>query len=172
MKCSIEILYHLSCNHCNKWFSIADHCHTVSTVDRLSNGEGKEVEGVAWVPVVNVDHPKHYQQVSTIGRPILVALGVSPELLEVECLEAIEILEKDGGWSFSLLNAVKYLWRCGLKGDANEDLRKASWYLNQWLESATWTAPQRQGYVLEAIRLIDQLTKPILPIVGTIASDR
>lgn len=167
MKCSIEILYHLSCNHCNKWFSIADlkvqlgqsiacpHCHNVSTVDRVSNGAGQEVSGVAWVPAVNVDHPQHYQQVSAIGKPILIALGIAPELLEIECLEAIEALEKEGDWSFSLLNAIKYLWRCGLKGDATEDLKKAHWYLSKWLNSGTWTAPQKAEAVSEAIQLIE-----------------
>lgn len=28
-------------------------------------------------------------------------------------------------------NAVKYLWRAGLKGDYLEDLRKAQWYINE-----------------------------------------
>ncbi|MGL4617855.1 MAG: DUF3310 domain-containing protein [Chroococcidiopsis sp.] len=80
-----------------------------------------------------VDHPKHYQQVSEIGRPILIALGVSEDLLELECLDAIDELE-DNGWSFARLNAVKYLWRCGLKKkNATEDLEKAKWYLERWL---------------------------------------
>jgi hypothetical protein len=30
-------------------------------------------------------------------------------------------------------NALKYLWRSGLKGDAREDLLKARWYINQML---------------------------------------
>jgi hypothetical protein len=28
-------------------------------------------------------------------------------------------------------NAIKYIWRAGLKGDAIEDLRKARWYLDR-----------------------------------------
>jgi hypothetical protein len=31
--------------------------------------------------------------------------------------------------SFTLGNALKYVWRCDLKHDAVEDLRKAIWYI-------------------------------------------
>ena len=30
---------------------------------------------------------------------------------------------------FNLGNAVKYIWRADLKGEALEDLRKAAWYI-------------------------------------------
>lgn len=33
--------------------------------------------------------------------------------------------------SWALGNAVKYLARCGRKGDAVEDLKKAQWYINR-----------------------------------------
>ncbi len=32
--------------------------------------------------------------------------------------------------NFCLGNAIKYIWRAGLKGDAIEDLEKARWYLD------------------------------------------
>ena len=41
----------------------------------------------------------------------------------VECIEITEHM------NFNLGNAVKYIWRAGLKGDAIEDLEKAAWYL-------------------------------------------
>ena len=41
-------------------------------------------------------------------------------------VECITITEHMG---FNLGNAVKYIWRADLKGDAIEDLRKAQWYL-------------------------------------------
>jgi hypothetical protein len=59
----------------------------------------------------SVNHPKHYN-----SHPS----GV----------EAIEICE----WmTFNLGNAVKYLWRAGLKPDAGviEDLKKAVWYIQR-----------------------------------------
>lgn len=43
----------------------------------------------------------------------------------VECIEIVEHM------SFSLGNAVKYIWRAGQKGDIIEDLKKASWYLDR-----------------------------------------
>ena len=82
-----------------------------------------------------VNHPPHYQSVSTIGRPILEAMGILPGTLEMECIEALEHLEVAKRWNFNILSAVKYLWRCGMKGDSIEDLRKARWYLNRQIES-------------------------------------
>jgi len=43
-------------------------------------------------------------------------------------VEAITITE---GFNFNVGNAIKYLWRAGLKGDAVEDLRKAAWYVDR-----------------------------------------
>lgn len=44
----------------------------------------------------------------------------------VECIEIAEYL------SFNLGNALKYIWRAGLKTpDAIKDLRKASWYVER-----------------------------------------
>lgn len=43
-------------------------------------------------------------------------------------VECIQITEHMG---FNLGNALKYIWRCDLKHDAVEDLRKALWYINR-----------------------------------------
>lgn len=43
----------------------------------------------------------------------------------VECVEITEHM------NFNLGNAVMYLWRAGLKGDAVYDLRKARWYVDR-----------------------------------------
>jgi hypothetical protein len=59
-----------------------------------------------------VDHPAHYGQ-------------------HPSGIECIEITEHMG---FSLGNAVKYIWRADLKGDAIEDLRKAAWYLQREID--------------------------------------
>ena len=43
--------------------------------------------------------------------------------------ECIEIVEH---FNFNLGNAIKYIWRCGLKlNNKVEDLRKAAWYINR-----------------------------------------
>jgi hypothetical protein len=43
-------------------------------------------------------------------------------------VECITITEHMG---FNLGNALKYIWRADLKGDAVEDLRKAAWYVER-----------------------------------------
>lgn len=43
-------------------------------------------------------------------------------------IECIDIVEHMG---FNLGNAVKYVWRCDLKADAIEDLRKAAYYIDR-----------------------------------------
>ena len=43
-------------------------------------------------------------------------------------VEAIVVCETLG---FNVGNAVKYLWRAGLKGDVLEDLKKARWYVER-----------------------------------------
>lgn len=43
-------------------------------------------------------------------------------------LEAIDLCEH---MPFNVGNAVKYLWRAGLKGDDVEDLKKALWYIKR-----------------------------------------
>jgi hypothetical protein len=57
-----------------------------------------------------VDHPAHYNRHPS----------------GVECIAIVEHM------NFCLGNAVKYIWRAGLKDDnAIEDLEKARWYLDR-----------------------------------------
>jgi len=46
-------------------------------------------------------------------------------------IECIQITEHMG---FNLGNAVKYIWRADLKGNAIEDLEKAVWYIQREIE--------------------------------------
>jgi hypothetical protein len=46
-------------------------------------------------------------------------------------IECIQITEHMG---FNLGNALKYIWRCDLKKDAIEDLKKSAWYLQREIE--------------------------------------
>ena len=46
-------------------------------------------------------------------------------------IDCIQITEHMG---FCLGNAVKYVWRADLKGDAIEDLEKAVWYIRREIE--------------------------------------
>lgn len=46
-------------------------------------------------------------------------------------IECIQITEHMG---FNLGNAVKYIWRCDLKVDDVEDLKKARWYIDREIQ--------------------------------------
>lgn len=59
----------------------------------------------------SVNHPDHYN-----SHPS-----------GVECIQIAE------HYGFCIGNAIKYLWRAGLKGDAVEDLKKARWYIEREL---------------------------------------
>jgi hypothetical protein len=60
------------------------------------------------VAVSNVDHPAYYT-----SHPS-----------GVECIDVVE------HYGFNLGNAIKYIWRAGIKSpDPIEDLQKAAWYL-------------------------------------------
>jgi hypothetical protein len=56
-----------------------------------------------------VNHPQHYT-----SHPS-----------GIECVTIAE------SFNFNIGNAIKYLWRAGLKGDLAEDLRKARWYIDR-----------------------------------------
>jgi len=46
----------------------------------------------------------------------------------VECIQVTEHM------NFCCGNAMKYLWRAGLKGDSLEDLKKARFYIDREIE--------------------------------------
>jgi len=56
-----------------------------------------------------VNHPPHYTKHPS----------------GIECIQITEHM------NFCLGNAVKYIWRAGLKNNAIEDLEKAKWYIER-----------------------------------------
>lgn len=56
-----------------------------------------------------VNHPAHYTEHPS----------------GIECIEVTEHM------NFNIGNAIKYLWRCDLKHDAIEDLKKVVWYVQR-----------------------------------------
>lgn len=46
----------------------------------------------------------------------------------------IEAIQVTRWMNFNLGNAMKYIWRAGLKNDAIEDLRKAEFYIKDEIE--------------------------------------
>lgn len=80
-----------------------------------SYSEGRQFEVLKDQPEDSVDmvnHPPHYT-----SHPS-----------GVECIQVTEHM------NFCIGNAMKYLWRAGLKGDSVEDLEKAVFYINRELE--------------------------------------
>lgn len=74
-----------------------------------------------------VNHPKHYT-----SHP--------------SGIEAITICEH---FNFNVGNAIKYLWRAGLKDKDAEllDLQKAEWYVRREIERLSSSAGSRSGPV-------------------------
>jgi len=61
-----------------------------------------------------VNHPEHYN-----SHPS-----------GVECIQIVE------HYNFNVGNAIKYLWRAGLKDESTnlEDLKKADWYIQREID--------------------------------------
>ena len=70
----------------------------------------------------SVNHPSHYT-----SHPS-----------GVECIQVTEHM------NFCVGNAVKYLWRAGLKGDVLEDLKKARWYIDREIKRIESAASQER----------------------------
>ena len=95
-------------------------------------------------PADEVNRPSHY----TAGPPC------------PNCGEVIECITITEGRDFLTGNALKYLWRAGLKGVALTDLLKARWYVDRAIQveqarSATEraaTAPQAAPTYIEPVQ--------------------
>jgi hypothetical protein len=65
-----------------------------------------------------VNHPAHY----TSGN--------------VECVDAMESMGTPEEFRYHCrMDAIKYLWRCTLKGNERQDYEKCVWYLKRAIES-------------------------------------
>ena len=62
----------------------------------------------------------------------------SPEHYQADGLECIDVMLKlygiDAVLNFCMLNSFKYQFRCNKKDNCEQDLKKARWYLNKYLE--------------------------------------
>lgn len=87
------------------------------SANTISDGEGND-ETEEKVEVEMVNHPAHYND----GK--------------IECIEAMEsAFGKEEVKTFCKLNAFKYIWRANKKG-GEQDIKKAAWYLNKYIELA------------------------------------
>ena len=85
-----------------------------------------------------VDHPKHY--------------NAHPS--GIECITIVEHM------TFNVGNAVKYLWRAGLKDETTnvEDLEKARWYITREIERIRQDGEQQDRAA--RIEIISKLPNP------------
>lgn len=78
-------------------------------------------QGIDAKPADMVNHPPHY----TSG------MARCPS-----CDHPLECIDVTRSMSFSAGNAIKYIWRAGLKGHALQDLKKAAWYIQDLIRAA------------------------------------
>lgn len=68
-----------------------------------------------------------------IGTRTVTDDPINPSHYKDDGLECIEIAEV---FPFNIGNAIKYVWRAGLKGDLIEDLKKCKWYCERAILNA------------------------------------
>lgn len=96
-------------------------CEKVRTSDRTADEERfleearkhPEWQRGTLKPYDPVNHPPHYNNSAA----------------KCECGRRIECIDVTRHLAFNVGNAIKYLWRCELKGNTVEDLEKAAWYI-------------------------------------------
>lgn len=62
-----------------------------------------------------------------------------------DCGNRIECIQITEHMDFCLGNAVKYIWRAGLKTDAIEDLRKSLWYIQREIDRRLHSAEREKS---------------------------
>ena len=86
-------------------YTLCDECAPVGTFKTISPGANNPPP----LDTDPVNRPAHYTQHPS----------------GIECIQITEYM------GFNLGNALKYIWRCDLKVDAIEDLKKARWYIDR-----------------------------------------
>lgn len=82
---------------------------------------------------ITADSVKDLYNVTTDKKPNLISNAIDhPSHYNRGKIEVIDFIE-DQGLSFHLGNVIKYIARAGSKGDKLEDLKKARWYLDRYI---------------------------------------
>ena len=107
-----------NCSNCGNWKNgvCAESYYCINGVDLKGNLVGDPSK---WIPCEDtVNHPSHYETGKFECFDVMV--------------EAIGLEETKG---FCLCNAFKYIYRCNSKHETPiEDVKKAVWYLNKFIE--------------------------------------
>lgn len=75
-----------------------------------------------------------FKSVGVIPDPINHPLHYTKGKAKCSCGRTIECIDIVRHLGFNLGNAIKYIWRCDLKGNSTEDLKKAVFYLNDEIQ--------------------------------------
>ena len=99
----------------------------IAMVDDGFYPPGSDFDDAVKDDVLQVDwvNPPHYRR----GPKLKIADGVWKM---VECIDVVRAIP-----DYRLANAIRYIWRVafGGKWNNNEDIRKAVWYLNDFLDN-------------------------------------
>jgi hypothetical protein len=93
-------------------------CEKFRTSDRTAVEEqyleDRRSRGFTSAPSADpVNHPPHYNNSNA----------------KCECGRTIQCIDITRHLNFNTGNAIKYLWRCEMKGNKLQDLMKAAWYI-------------------------------------------
>lgn len=120
------------CDHCDNWATIEIFDYDGSGVvdariiERKEESEMDKNEENTYE--VKCENEESESQFDTVNNPAHYAST------SVECIDImIETQGMEAVRDFCLCNAFKYLWRHNIK-NGNEDVKKAAWYLNKYLE--------------------------------------
>ena len=105
------------CNNCH------EHDHWVKRDLYIRDSAKPLSEAIKeWVDVK--DNEYGYEKPDNVNKP----LHYTDHPSGIECIQITDHM------GFNLGNAIKYIWRCDLKKDAIEDLKKAKWYIEREID--------------------------------------
>ena len=106
----------------------------------LLNASRKTDTRKAWLPcdgrALPVAHEHTTLQYTSTTDPVNHPQHYTSHPSGIECIQITEHM------GFNLGNALKYIWRCDLKKDAVEDLKKAAWYIQREIALRENKTPQ------------------------------
>ena len=117
------------CNSAEEDLTDEDYAKGVEALESYEKSKmGKSTTDASKVPLHATHEPTHGSEYDVVSKPRHYAST------SIECIDAMRETQGDEAVKhFCECNAFKYLWRHNSK-NGDEDVRKASWYLNKAVE--------------------------------------
>lgn len=117
------------CNSAEEDLTDEDYAKGVEALESYEKSKvGESTTDASKVPLHATHEPTHGSEFDVVSRPQHYAST------SIECIDAMRETQGDEAVKhFCECNAFKYLWRHNSK-NGDEDVRKASWYLNKAVE--------------------------------------